>query len=171
MALHNFIFFFQIHFQSGSANKLRFIYCLIVCAPQSGLTSLHNHDGHMFNHFLLCPRETNEERAPDEVEEIALGSKISPPPSPAWVCALPVSSPEINWLLISSPQSPVCLLTAGRRGLICVVQPQPLAKRCLDSPHPPLPPPPSPVPSNPCASISVRRGQMKRTVWLHSRPH
>lgn len=87
-------------------------------------------------------------------EEIAQGSKRSSPSFPAWVCALPVFSPEINWLLIFSTQSPVCLLTAGRWGLICVVQPQALAGRRLDSPPPLTPPPPSPL-SRPVQSLRV----------------
>lgn len=56
MPLHsfNFIYFFPIPFSiCSSQNKLCFIYSLIVCALWPGLTSLHNHNGRVFNRF--CP--------------------------------------------------------------------------------------------------------------------
>lgn len=38
---------------------------------------------------------------------------------PEWVCTLSIFKPEINWMLILSPQSPMCLLTVRRWAYLC----------------------------------------------------
>lgn len=45
----------QLHFQSGSAKIGEASYTVLLYVPYGpGLTPLHNHDGHMFNHFCAA---------------------------------------------------------------------------------------------------------------------